>query len=416
MLGRVALGFVSLAVLMIVAAFVWLHTASFGKHVEKKILPKISDQLGPTMTTRSVQEKGILSTTVTVEDFRVLGKAGEPVLTASEIAIDFDPWAFLASLGTHRKVNSVDLRGIHLVLVRLPNGAWDLPSHPKKPPSHHQPPKHPVRIERITLRDSSFSLVDRSKGTRLDVTDIYALLHDEDPLITLEDLTAKAFRGSLHAQGWTDISNSALPAWNVHIRLAGIDLGALPSPPESIEGKLFARADLSGRGTSGAALQRNTAGTAHFELHDATWIHFTLGEAIVSALEKELAKLHLGGKPPAMKGHTSLGDPRADVRVADGWANLVEPAVADTAEGKLTLTGRVGLDGALDLEGQLGVEPEYVAGKEKFSEPVPVSFRVEGTTSDPKIEAVKPGPFGERVPGWLKKLENKLLSPFEKKH
>lgn len=413
-IARVATVVVCVVLLLVVSFFVWMRTAAFDRTVQELVIPAISERLGRQVEVGSVQGSGFFRTAVEVVDVEVAGTTpDEPFATVGTIYMHFRPWRFIFSGGTAREVSKLEVRGAHVNLVRLRNGKWNVPTPEKRPP-----PKHPIQIEDIRLVDGSATVRDEVKGTRVEIERIEARGSDMDPVFTLEVLTAEVLGGTLRADGAFDRSDLQDPTWRGDAWLEGIDLGKLPSKNKSVAGTLVASAHVSGHGM-GPAARRNVDGTAHVELRDATWVHFTVGQEIEKALGKVIKSKKLEMVPSSEKAHTSLGEPTADLRIDKGWANLEKPVLFQTPMGRMTMTGRVGLDQRLDLGGTVIVAPEFltdlVGGKVHIPDPLPVHFRVQGTTSDPKVTDIDVGPFGEQLPGLLKQLEEKILSPFKKK-
>ena len=405
---------VCVVLLIVVAFFVFLRTAAFDKEVQELVLPAISERLGRQIEVGSVEGSGFFRTAVEVVDVEVAGTSpDEPFATVGTIYVHFRPWRFIFSLGTAREVSKLEVRGAHVNVVRFPNGKWNIPIPQKRPP-----PKHPFHIDDIRLIDGSATVRDEQKGTRIEVERIEARGSDMDPVFTLEELTAEVLGGTLRADGAFDRSDLQNPTWRGDAWVQGIDLGKLPSKSKAVEGTLVANTHVSGSGMGPEAL-RSVDGTAHIELRDANWVHFTVGQEIEKALGKVIKSKKLQMVPSSEKAHTSLGQPTADLRIHKGWANLEKPVLFETPMGRMTMTGRVGLDQRLDLAGTVIVAPQFltdlVGGKVHIPDPLPVHFRVEGTTSNPHVTDIDVGPFGEQLPGLLKQLEEKILSPFKKK-
>jgi len=410
---RVAIVLVALAIVLVVAASVWFRSAAFERTVKEQALPAVSKRLGREVTAGVIRGRGFFRTAVEVADLRIAGTGTEPFVTVGNIKVQFSPWRFLFSAGRDREVSSVVLRALHVNLVRSPDGKWNVPTPEKRPP-----PKRPVHVGVIQLIDGSATILDQVKGTRVEIEDIQAQGTDQDPVFTLEEMTARTLGGTIRLDGALDRSDPQAPTWRGDAFIAGIELGRFPATSKTIDGTLVANGHVSGEGSGLAEARRSADGTAHIELRDATWIHFTLGQEIVKALGKVIQSHKLEVVSPSEKAHTPLGQPTADLRIREGWATLERPVLFQTPLGRMTLTGRVGLDQRLDLAGRVVLSPEFltdlVGGKVDIPNPLPVTFRVQGTAQDPKVTDVDIGPFGDWLPGLLERLKEKILSPFKK--
>lgn len=410
---RVAIVLGALAIFLVLAASVWFRSAAFERTVKEEALPAVSERLGREVTAGVIRGSGFFRTAVEVGDLQIAGTGAEPFATVGNVRVQFSPWRFLFSLGQDREVSSLVLRALHVNLVRSPDGKWNVPTPEKRPP-----PKRPVHVGDIQVIDSTATILDRIKGTRVEIEDIQARGSDRDPVFALEEMTARTLGGTVRLDGALDRSDPQAPTWRGDAFVNGVELGQLPTTSKKIDGTLVANGHISGEGSGLAEARRSADGNAHIELRDATWIHFTIGQEIVKALGKVIQSHKLEVVSPSEKAHTPLGTPTADLRIREGWANLERPVLFQTPLGRMTITGRVGLDQRLDLAGRVILAPEFltdlVGGKVDIPEPLPVTFRVEGTSSDPKVTDVDVGPFGDWLPGLLKRLEQKILSPFKK--
>lgn len=411
----IAIVIVGLAIALVVAFFIWMRTASFDRVVQENALPAISERLGREVKAGSIEGSGFFRTAVEVDDLEIAGErpGAPPFATVGTIYIHMRPWRFIFSGGRVVEASVVELRNLHVHLVRFANGKTNIPVPPTRKPTRRL-----LRVDELRLIDGSLDAVDEGKGTRLEVREIEARGSDEDPLFTLDELTARTMGGSVRANGTFDRTDRAAPKWKGEAFVDGVELAQLPTRSRAVAGTLVANARLSGEG-KGAEARKSADGTAHIELRDATWIHFTVGEEIVKELGKVIHSHKLEVVPPEKEAHTSLGEPVADLRIHGGWATLERPMIFRTSLGRMDLSGRIGLDQRLDLAGLVIVAPEFltslVGGKVHVTDPLPVRFRIEGTTRDPKVTGIDVEPFGESLPGLLKRLEQEILSPFRKK-
>jgi len=412
--ARIAIALGALAIAVVLLASLWFRSAAFERTVQEIALPAASERLGRQVTAGSVEGSGFFRTSVEVGDLRIAGIGDEPFLRVGSLEVHFSPWRFLFSGGRDREVSSLVLRDPHVSLVRSRDGKWNVPAPPEKRP----PPERPVHVGTIRLIDGSATVVDQARGARVEIEDIQARGSDRDPVFTLEEMTARTLGGVVRLDGTLDRSDPLSPLWRGDAFVDGIDLHQLPLTSESIDGTIVAEAHLSGAGTDLAQMRRTAEGSARIELRDAVWVHFTLGQAIVKAFGEAIEAHDLEVVPPSERARTPLGDPTADLRIREGWANLEEPVLFQTPMGRMTLDGRVGLDQRLDLDGRVVVEPAFIqdltGGEVEVPDPVPVEFRVEGTAQDPEVTDVDLGSFGDQLPGFLERLKRKILSPFQK--
>lgn len=153
-----------------------------------------------------------------------------------------------------------------------------------------------------------------------------------------------------------------------------------------LRGRLSAKVDVRGAGTTPAELERSLAGTLDGTVEESQLLAFNLDELLARQL---IRALPFAVPTQRLANITSLGTLRAQVRFADGAIILDRPLTATTPEGPLELAGRFFFDGHIDLTGTLQLNPAAAsalfANRIRVSEPLPLALRLTGDIHRPTL-------------------------------
>jgi AsmA protein len=214
----------------------------------------------------------------------------------------------------------------------------------------------------------------------------------QEDAVSLEEAKLQAFGGSVDASGTAAKLAHPEEPFKVAARLKGISAEAaqaLFTEKKVISGALDADLQLTGAGTSRAAIEKSLNGKLEGVLRDGAF-H---GKDLVAGVAGPLA-----GKLPFAKkvtegGSTSLGKELPfSLKIADGMARLEKPLSFETGQGKVELGGGARLDGTLEMPATVALAPDVIAklsgGKVKPDAQVPFTFRLVGPASSPRLEGL----------------------------
>lgn len=162
---------VALLALMAAIVFVVVNPSAIAQRVTDRVLPQLSERLGRQVSVERVEVDLIPRPRARVLGVQVAGGEGEPPFVAAEKATaTLRLWPLIRSMGDQIEVESVELQGPELTLVRRANGEW---SHdevleglkqtaPEEPPTPEEESTRVIEIGQLALRDGAVRLVDHS--------------------------------------------------------------------------------------------------------------------------------------------------------------------------------------------------------------------------------------------------------------
>lgn len=230
----------------------------------------------------------------------------------------------------------------------------------------------------------------RMKG--VDAREVLAKVKVQEDTVTMEQAQLQVFGGSVDAAGTTVRLAHPDEPFKVVTKLRGIaaeQAAGLFSSQKILSGTLDADLELGGPGLARADLLKALSGALQGNLKGGVF-H---GKDLVASAAAPLAGKIPFGKKVAEGGGTSLGKELPfSIRIADGVAQLTKPLRFDTGQGQVELTGGIRLDGTLQMPATVALAPDLIAkitgGKVKPAEPVPLSFKLAGAASSPRLEGL----------------------------
>lgn len=259
------------------------------------------------------------------------------------------------------------------------------------------PAKEP---EQTTPRENAFAGLSGQAKLRLghlrvkgiDAREVLATVKVKDDTVTLEQAQLLAFGGSVNASGTLVRLAHPDEPFKLLTKVKGIaaeQAVGLFSKQKVLTGTLDADLTLTGDGMEKTSLLKALSGALQGELRGGAF-H---GKDLVAAVAAPLA-----GKLPFAKkvtegGSTSLGKELPfHVVIKDGLATLQKPIQFDTGQGQVKLEGGIGLDGSLQLPATVALAPEVISritgGRIKPEAPVPLTLRLGGSATSPRIEGL----------------------------
>jgi AsmA protein len=230
----------------------------------------------------------------------------------------------------------------------------------------------------------------RIRGT--DARDVVAKVKVQNGTVTLEQAQLQAFGGTVNASGTlVEMAHPGEP-FKVMTKMKGIEaaqaLGLFTSQ-KVLSGSLDAEVELNGPGLERTDLLKALTGAVNGNLRGGVF----LSKDLVAAVAAPLAGKLPFAKKVAEGGGTDLGrDLPFAIRIADGVAQLTKPLRIDTGQGQLELSGGMRLDGTLQMPATVALAPDLVAkitgGRVKPAAPIPLTFKLAGAASSPRIEGL----------------------------
>jgi AsmA protein len=230
----------------------------------------------------------------------------------------------------------------------------------------------------------------RVKG--VDARNVLATIKVRDDTVSLEQAQLEAFGGTVNAAGTLVRLAHPDEPFKVMTKVKGIaaeQAVALFSKQKVLTGTLDADLELTGPGLEQASILKALTGALQGNLKGGAF----LGKDLIGAVAGPLA-----GKLPFAKklsegNSTSLGKELPfHVQIQNGVATLQKPLQFETGQGQVKLEGGIGLDGSLALPATVMLAPELIAritgGRVKPSEGVPLTLKVGGTCTSPRIEGL----------------------------
>ncbi len=226
----------------------------------------------------------------------------------------------------------------------------------------------------------------------VEARNVLARVRVKEDQVTLEQAQLQAFGGSVDAAGTTVRLAHPDEPFKVVTKLQGVSAEqvlALLGDRKLLSGTLDMDLNLNGPGLDRPSILKQLTGILEGEIRGGQF-H---GKDLVSSVAGPLASKLPFGKKPAEGKSTSLGKQLPfNLQIKDGVAHLAKPLKFDAGQGEVELTGGIGLDGSLRLPATVALTPDFVAkltgGRVKPDAPVPLTFRVAGAATSPRVEGL----------------------------
>jgi len=220
------------------------------------------------------------------------------------------------------------------------------PSAPAAGAASAEPPAAATGGLLDQIRGSGRLEVKEIRFQTFDLANVRASMSLAKSVLTLRDLAASFYGGTLQGSGSVDISR-AVPRYAVATRLDRIDVEPLlaaydPSLKGLLSGRFAGTLDLGASGAGMDAILKTARGTGEVVLTDGSLTS-------ISVLKQLAALLELAGGKGIGKESTPFESLKAGLSIADGRARTDDLALHST---DLDLDGKgwVGLDATLDLD------------------------------------------------------------------
>ncbi len=240
------------------------------------------------------------------------------------------------------------------------------------------------------------------RAGRLRATGVEALAALSGGTLSLQRMDASVFGGKVFASGTRVSLASEEPTWNLAATLSGVELSNAISAfagRSPLAGKIDGTLQIAGAGTDWAKMRGALTGLAALAVRNGTLTSADLGGELLGGIAKGLDAAGRGALAKRVGGiagrETTFRDLSGKFTVKDGFLRAQSPFRFHTAEGDVSLGGRVGLDGRLDLEGGARVPRKalsHVISGVPLPDSVEVPMRLGGTLSSPSVSVQ-----GERV-------------------
>ncbi len=223
---------------------------------------------------------------------------------------------------------------------------------------------------------------------------------DADILLDHKELLVRGLHAELMG-GTIDVEKSSFelgdtPSFDVHGKLAGLDLARLPGAKElELSGHASGRVALRGRGSSWSAVSSTLSGAVQVALRDVharPTIHPKL--SIVNPLLSAIAARHTTRTPSPARA-IDLREVSASFAVGSKILSTTAPIVVRSSAFEAALHGKLGLDRSIALEGQIDVAADALTvlskGKLRPRRPLPLRVVLSGNTSNIRLELLELG-------------------------
>lgn len=267
------------------------------------------------------------------------------------------------------------------IAANKPSGAPGTPAAPEV--------KDPDRFD--GLRGSMEFEIDALRLEKMDLSQVVVKMKMVDDAITLDQLRANAYGGSITGDGTKIALGPAKRPFEANLSVKGFQLGdflARNDPKKkALTGTFNGDVALKGVGYEVENLNESLAGLIRGSLANGAF----LGLDVVESVSGPLAKA-LPGAARALKGDglTQLGDELPfGLTIENGVAKLKKPIQIDRPQAALTFDGGIQLTGDLNLAGTIALSPDTIswmtAGKAKLKEPLPIPVTITGPAWKPKL-------------------------------
>ncbi|HZA52277.1 MAG TPA: AsmA family protein [Myxococcaceae bacterium] len=229
---------------------------------------------------------------------------------------------------------------------------------------------------------------------RVQMSNVVVRMKMVDDEITLEQLRAGAFGGSITGDGTKIALGPAKRPFEVKLAAKNVELGeALArgnATKKALAGSFNGEINLKGAGYEMENLNEALAGVIQGTLENGS----LLGIDVVQAVSEPLAKaLPFAAKALSGEGLTKLGDELPfGVTIEKGVAKLKQPIKITRPQAALSFDGGIQLNGDLNLAGTVALTPSAVSaitnGRAKPTEPIPVAMNLSGPAWKPRIGGV----------------------------
>jgi AsmA protein len=237
--------------------------------------------------------------------------------------------------------------------------------------------------------------VEKLKGGRLEATNVKARATLSRGTLTLEEMSAGVFGGSVSAAGSRVALGERVPSWKLAADLSGLDLeqavGAFAGRSPLL-GKVTGRIEVDGKGAEWDKIRDALAGLAALAVKDGTLTTTDLGDQVLGGIAKGLEALGKAGAARKVGGvaggKTTFRDLAGKFTVKDGALVAQAPFTFGSSAGDVALGGKIGLDGQLGLEGK-AIVPRKILADAISGLPLPerleVPLSLGGTLSSPRV-------------------------------
>ncbi|MCB9535924.1 MAG: DUF748 domain-containing protein [Myxococcales bacterium] len=233
-----------------------------------------------------------------------------------------------------------------------------------------------------------------AKGKAVDIpfTDFVGTLTMQNGVVRFSKLQFRAYDGTFSAAPTEVNLSGPEPAFDLNVKMEKVDANALLTDqadmPNTLTGRMNTDFQLKGRGDVWEKLAPTLTGALGLALENGKLASLNLEGDILGAIADKVPGLKANSA-----GGTALRDLAARFTVQNGKLTLKQPITTQTGSGPLELDGAIGLDSSLHLTGTLTLSPDTIrrlsGGRAKVDAPVPVSVRIGGTLTDPKVSGVE---------------------------
>lgn len=412
-LGSIAIGLAITVLVLVVLLAGFMASPLFERTLRAQVLPRVSTRVERRVEFERARGS-LLPLVVRVQGLRVEGIGDYPIVRVDELALRVKIWPTLSTLGDTIALSVLRANGVEANLVRMQNGAWDLPTLPEVPPEE----RRTYVVDEATVDDGFARIHDPSRALRMEIRNIALEGSLSERAGSLRSFQAEVANGRVQAVARALLGSEA-PSFTADVEMKRIDLGAIPPLAGTMDGILDMSTRLSGEGAERQALLASLQGAAEMTLENGRWLDLDFLEELATELG-EFIYLPKGAAPESEEA-LDLGSPiQAAFQLEEGWVTITEPPQIEAAFGGTEVSGRVSLDQRLDLALDIGLSPEFLSsiseGLVEPEEPIPVTLLVRGTTQNPEFELTNTEALEAENPTFFRRLLRSLRNVLPTAH
>lgn len=238
----------------------------------------------------------------------------------------------------------------------------------------------------------------------MDLSNLVAVVKQEDDRITVERFTSGLYGGTVDASGtWVKMGPpSPERPFEARMQVRGMDVARVLadfSDRQVLAGRFNGDVDLKGVGFSIERLKETLIGAIDGSMEQGRLLGFDMVAAVAGPLAKALP---FAAKALQAEKLTDLGEMLPfGVKIENGVALLKKPITWTQPNAAVRLEGGIRLDGTLALAGAVNLMPDLIkrltGGRAVPTEPIPVALKLTGKPWAPQVEGLDLRPAVEAI-------------------
>ena len=267
---------------------------------------------------------------------------------------------------------------------------------PDDPASRSEPP--PI----VRAIDAAGDLqIKRGRAGGFPFTQFVAALTMKNGVVRFSKLEFDAYDGHFSMAPTSADIGRAIPSFDANVAMRNVDAEKLLADQttlgKTLSGRLTTQIAVKGRGAEWEQISKSLSGSLAMSMVKGRFHRADLRSEVISPLSRQIPMLQ---KPKGQAG-TAVKNMAAQFSIQGGKMTLKKPMKVATSNGPLELDGHIGLDRSLKLAGTYEVPPKLIAAITKNrvrpKKAFPVSLKLGGTVTDPKISGIDVGEMSKML-------------------